>query len=153
MAGPSLPPAPSPPDNGREEELEGNPPPYPLPLWGGGREERAGGGQNVVAVGVDLTDVPRIRKALGEFPERFVKRILTKSEAALIVLVFYCCAYFLAQVAKYLHRLKTNTTRFKKTLRQFKQRTISRYQRLILRGWIRQTRQTFVGIRFLKIKT
>ena len=82
MAGPSLPPAPSPPDNGREEELEGNPPPYPLPLWGGGREERAGGGQNVVAVGVDLTDVPRIRKALGEFPERFVKRILTKSEAA-----------------------------------------------------------------------
>lgn len=33
-------------------------------------------------MGVDLTDVPRIRKALGEFPERFVKRILTESEAA-----------------------------------------------------------------------
>lgn len=44
----------------------------PLPPPGGGA---------VVAVGVDLTDVPRIRKALGEFPERFVKRVLTESEA------------------------------------------------------------------------
>ncbi len=47
--------------------------PPPGTLWVGGA---------VVAVGVDLTDVPRIRKALGEFPERFVKRILTESEAA-----------------------------------------------------------------------
>lgn len=36
----------------------------------------------MVAVGVDLADVPRIRKALAAFPERFVQRILTESEAA-----------------------------------------------------------------------
>ena len=39
-------------------------------------------GGNVVAVGVDLADVARIRKALWAFPERFVKRVLTESEAA-----------------------------------------------------------------------
>ena len=39
-------------------------------------------GGNVVAVGVDLADVARIRKALEVYPERFVKRVLTESEAA-----------------------------------------------------------------------
>ena len=35
-----------------------------------------------MAVGVDLADVARIRKALEKFPERLVKRVLTESEAA-----------------------------------------------------------------------
>jgi len=49
------------------------PPAHPLAPNNGG---------TVVAVGVDLADVPRIRKALAAFPERFVKKILTESEAA-----------------------------------------------------------------------
>jgi holo-[acyl-carrier protein] synthase len=37
---------------------------------------------NVVAVGVDLADVGRVRQALARFPERFVGRVLTDTEAA-----------------------------------------------------------------------
>ncbi|MGC4045696.1 MAG: holo-ACP synthase [Armatimonas sp.] len=41
-----------------------------------------GASGNVVAVGVDLADVARVRQALTRFPERFVARVLTESEAA-----------------------------------------------------------------------
>ena len=53
---PSLPPAPSPPDNGREGESEGGfqPPPNPRPLLGGGGEERAGGGELLAAFACEL---------------------------------------------------------------------------------------------------
>lgn len=35
-----------------------------------------------MAVGVDLADVGRVRQALARFPERFVGRVLTDTEAA-----------------------------------------------------------------------
>jgi len=40
------------------------------------------GGGNVVAVGVDLVDVGRVRAALARHPERFTARVLTEHERA-----------------------------------------------------------------------
>jgi holo-[acyl-carrier-protein] synthase len=40
------------------------------------------GGGNVLSVGVDLTDVGRVRAALARHGERFVQRILSEREAA-----------------------------------------------------------------------